>query len=88
MLRYRAAHSPSEGDTLSHAFETLITQRNVQASKESLRCGVSKALEAKLVQQTEDDGLKWSLLKQILKVPLWLPSRICRNMQECMKLGR
>ncbi|CAM9989688.1 unnamed protein product [Scytosiphon promiscuus] len=38
------------------------------APKDPLRHGLHAALAAKLVQQTELDGLKWYLLKQILKV--------------------
>lgn len=45
-----------------------LSTNTTQAPKGSLRYGVEVALEAKLERQTEEDGLKWSLLKQILKV--------------------
>lgn len=39
-----------------------------QAPKDPLKHGLTAALEAKLIRQTDQDGLKWSLLKQVLKV--------------------
>lgn len=39
-----------------------------QASKDPLRHGLTAALAGKLVRQTDHDGLKWDLLKQVLKV--------------------
>ncbi|CAM9905961.1 unnamed protein product [Ectocarpus sp. 12 AP-2014] len=38
------------------------------ASKAPLRHGLTAALAGKLVRQTDHDGLKWDLLKQVLKV--------------------
>ncbi|CBJ31437.1 hypothetical protein Esi_0256_0006 [Ectocarpus siliculosus] len=38
------------------------------ASKDPLRHGLTAALSGKLVRQTDHDGLKWDLLKQVLKV--------------------
>lgn len=40
----------------------------LQAAKDPLTHCWTGALEDRLVRQTERDGLKWSLLKQILKV--------------------
>lgn len=54
--------------------ETLTSVRvgkplpGAQAPNESLRLGVKEALEERVLQQTQEDGLKWNLLKQILKV--------------------
>lgn len=39
-----------------------------QARKDSLRHGLGAALAGRLVRQTDQDGLKWHLLKQVLRV--------------------
>ena len=40
----------------------------LQAPKDPLKRGWKPALDVKMTRQTEEDGLKWSLLKQVLKV--------------------
>ena len=39
-----------------------------KAPKDPLRSGLGAALAGRLVRQTEQDGLKWDLLKQVLRV--------------------
>lgn len=39
-----------------------------QAPKDPLRHGLGAALAGRLVRQTDQDGLKWDLLKQVLRV--------------------
>lgn len=50
------------------AWIVLGLPRALKAPKDPLSHGWKGALEERLVKQTEQDGLKWSLLKQILKV--------------------
>lgn len=40
----------------------------LQAPKDPLRHGLGAALARRLVRQTDQDGLKWDLLKQVLRV--------------------
>lgn len=47
-----------------------------QAPKDPLRHGLHAALANKLVRQTELDGLKWHLLKQILRVSVVMRSHV------------